>query len=209
MIGVLANTRNTSLAEPPQPEVFVPFPQLPWAFLNLSLRVRHNPSNILPVALHRLALIDKDQPITDVQTGSQILGSATARFRMTALLVAGFSAMALIFAVIGIYGVLAYSVEQRTREMAIRMALGASEGVILRQVSAEGLRLTLVGLAFGLDASLPITRLIGNLLYSTGAHDPLSFAFAALLFLAVGVLASYIPARRATRVDPAATLRAE
>ncbi|HEX4169500.1 MAG TPA: ABC transporter permease [Bryobacteraceae bacterium] len=209
VVGVLANTRNASLAVPAQPEVFVPFPQLPWAFLNLSLRVRHNPSNILPAARHGLALIDRDQPITDVQTGSQIIGSATGRSRVTALLVAIFSAVALVFATIGIYGVLAYSVEQRSREIGIRMALGASEGAVLRQVSAEGVRLTLIGLALGLAASFPVTRLIRNLLYSTGAHDPLSFAFAALLFLTVGVLASYIPARRATKLDPAATLRTE
>lgn len=209
VVGVLANTRNASLADPPQPEVFVPFPQLPWAFLNLSLRVRHNPLDVLPAALRQLALLDKDQPVTDVQTGSQIIDSATARSRTTAFLVVIFSAVALIFAVVGIYGVLAYSVEQRTREMGIRMALGASQGAVLRQVSAEGVRLTVTGLVFGLVASLAITRLMRNLLYSTGAHDPLSFAFAAFLFLAVGVLASYIPARRATKLDPAATLRIE
>jgi putative ABC transport system permease protein len=209
VVGVLANTRNASLADPPQPEVFAPFPQLPWAFLNLSLRARHNPLNILPAALRQLALIDKDQPVSDVQTGSQIIDSATARSRGTTLLVVAFSTVALLFAVIGIYGVLAYSIEQRTREMGIRMALGASRGTVLRQISGEGIRLTLIGLVFGLVASLATTRLITNLLYSTGARDPLSFALAALLFLTIGVLASYVPARRATKLDPAATLRSE
>jgi predicted permease len=209
VVGVLASTRNASLAEAPQPEVFVPFPQLPWSFLNLTLRVRDNPLDVLPAARRQLVLIDENQPLTDIQTGSQIIGAATARSRTTALLVVIFSAVALTFATIGIYGVLAYSVEQRTREMGIRIALGASRGAVLRLVSAEGVRLTLIGIVFGLTASLAITRLIRNLLYSTGEHDPLSFALAALLFLAVGVLASYIPARRATKLDPAVTLRTE
>ena len=209
VIGVLANTRNASMAEAPQPEVFVPFPQVPWAFLNISLRTRHHPLNIVPAALRRLASIDGDQPVTDIQTASQIIESAITSPRMTMLLVTGFSGVALIFAIIGIYGVLAYSVERRTREIGIRMALGASRGDVLRQVAGEGVRVTVIGLLFGLACSWPITRLIANLLYATRVHDPLSLSFAALLFLVVGILASCIPAYQATKLDPASALRTD
>jgi ABC-type antimicrobial peptide transport system permease subunit len=123
------------------------------------------------------------------------------------LLLAVFSSTALILAIIGIYGVIAYSVAQRTGELGIRMALGADQGDVLKLVVGHGLRLTLAGIAIGLAGALALTRLMSSLLYQTSATDPIAFVASALLFTVVAVLASYLPARRATRIDPTEALR--
>jgi ABC-type antimicrobial peptide transport system permease subunit len=151
--------------------------------------------------------VNHDQPITDVQTMEERLIGASAPTRSMMLLFGVFSATALILAVVGIYGVIAYSVAQRTQELAIRMALGASSGDILSLVIGNGLKLALAGIVIGLVASLALTRLMVSLLFQTSATDLITFAASAALFAGVAMLASYLPAHRAMRINPAAALR--
>jgi putative ABC transport system permease protein len=156
-----------------------------------------------------VAAADNDQPVTDVQTMDEFMETQSAQSRFTMLLLGVFSGVAFLLAVVGIYGVIAYSVAQRTQELGIRIALGAGKSDILRLVIGNGLALTAAGIAAGIAVSLAATRLMSGLLFETSATDPVAFVASAILFVAVAVVASYLPARRATRIDPTGALRAE
>jgi putative ABC transport system permease protein len=207
VVGVFNDLKNVTLGDDASPEVILPFPQLPWPLLNLSVRAAGVPSGLISAIRRQVSLVDKDQPLTNVQTLEEVVGSASAQPRFTMLLLAVFSATALILAIVGIYGVIAYSVAQRTGELGIRMALGADPSDVLKLVVGHGLRLTVVGIAIGLAGALALTRLMSSLLYQTSATDPIAFMVSALLFAVGAVLASYLPARRATRIDPTEALR--
>ena len=153
--------------------------------------------------------MDKGQPVTNVQTMEEILASARAQPRMTMLLLGIFSATALALAVVGLYGVIGYSVAQRMQEMGIRVALGATRGDILRMVVGQGLALAAIGIAIGVAASLVLTRTMSSLLYQITPGDPVTFIGGTVVFAVVAALASYVPARRATRLDPVRALRGE
>ena len=202
MVGVLGDTRNKELAAPPQPEVLVPFPQLPWATLHLSLRTAADPRSLIGAARRAILAVDKDQPVTEVQTLDDVLDQAGARRRFTMYLLTAYSATALIVAAVGLYGLMSYSVAGRTRELGVRAALGASRGGILALVVGQGMRLTAAGIGIGIAASFAVTRLTDSLLYQTSAIDPWAFAGGAALLAMVGSFASYLPSRRATRIDP-------
>lgn len=207
VVGVAANAKNNGLALPAEPQLYLPFPQLPWANMYLLVRTAMDPLTLVPQVRAQLASIDPDQPITHVQTAEELMDSSRAQPRFMMLLLSIFSVTALVLAVIGIYGVLAYSVAQRRQEMGIRLALGANKADILRLILGQGLALTLVGIGIGLLTALAATRVLSGLLYAVGAHDGLTFIAAPLLFAAVGLLASYVPARRASLADPAESLR--
>jgi ABC-type antimicrobial peptide transport system permease subunit len=155
----------------------------------------------------QILAVHSGQPISDVQTMEERIESATTETRSMTLLIGVFSGTALILAVTGIYGVIAYSVAQRTQELGVRIALGASRAAILRLVIGDGLKLAMAGIAIGLVASFGITRLMTSLLYATSATDPVTFAGSAALFVAVAGLASYLPARRAMQINPNEALR--
>ena len=207
VVGVFGDVKNVTLGESTTPEVMLPFPQLPWPLLNLSVRTAGNPGGLAAPIRHTISAIDKDQPLTDVQTMEELVGSASERPRFTMLLLGMFSATALILAIVGIYGVIAYSVAQRTQELGIRMALGADQDDVLKLIVGQGLRLTLTGIAIGLAGALALTRFLSSLLFQTSATDPIAFVASASLFTVVALLASYLPARRATRIDPTEALR--
>jgi putative ABC transport system permease protein len=209
VVGVLGDIKNDNLMRETIPEVFVPFPQLPWASLNLTVRTTRDPHNSISAVRRQISLIDKDQPVTNVQTLEELLESASAQPRFTMFVLGIFAATALILAVVGIYGVIAYSVAQRTLELGIRMALGAARSDILRLVIGHGLLLALSGVAIGIIASVALTRVLSSMLYKTSATDPIIFSSSAVLFLVVAFIASYLPARRATRIDPTDALRNE
>jgi len=209
VVGVLADTKNYGLALAPQPEVFLPLPQLPWSLLYMSVRTAIDPHKVISAVRRAIAEVDRDQPVTRVLTGDELLESACAQPRFVMFLLGVFSATAFILAVIGIYGVIAYSVAQRTSEIGIRIALGAARSDIFRLVIGNGLVLTLAGILIGLAGALALTRVMSSMLYQTSATDPLTFLISAALFTAVAVAASYVPARRATRIDPTDALRFE
>jgi len=207
VVGVFGDLKNSTLAADANPEVMLPFPQLPWASLNLSIRAAGDPHGLIPSVRRQIAMIDRDQPLTNVQTLEELIASGSAERRFTMILLGIFSGIALILALVGIYGVIAYSVAQRARELGIRMALGAARQDILKLVIGHGLALSLTGTAIGLAGSMVLTRIMASLLYRTSAADPFTFIICALIFVAVALAASYVPARRAMRVDPAAVLR--
>lgn len=207
VVGVAGDIRNNGLAEEPRAQVYIPFPQLPWGNMNLLVRTTVPPKSMTSSVRGQILAIDPDQPVTGIQTIEDLMDSSRAQPRFTMLLLSLFSLAALALAIIGIYGVLAYSVAQRRHEMAIRLALGAEHGDILRLVVRQGLLLAIAGIIVGLIAALLMTRLMAGLLYDIGARDVLTFVLAPLIFLVVAVLASYIPARRATKLNPVEALR--
>jgi putative ABC transport system permease protein len=206
--GVLGDVKNDSLALAARAEVFVPYPQLASPLLYLSVRTTLDPHSLASPLRARIAAAYPDQPLTGIQTMEERLESVSASPRFTMLLIGVFSATALLLAVIGIYGAIAYSVAQRTQELGIRIALGAEKRHILRLVIANGLALTLAGIAIGLAGSIALTRVMSAMLYETSATDPAIFGASAALFLAAALIASYLPARRAARTDPSEALRA-
>ena len=202
VVGVLADIKNDSLASPTQPEVFFPYPQLASPMLYVSIRSSIDPHSLVSALRAQIVAVNRGQPISDVQTMEERLESASAQTRSMMLLIGVFSATALILALVGIYGVIAYSVAQRTQELGIRIALGASSADIFRLVIGNGLRLAVAGTIIGLVASFALTRLMASLLFQTSATDPITFVASAAVFAVVAALASYLPARRAMRINP-------
>ncbi|HMC61157.1 MAG TPA: FtsX-like permease family protein, partial [Candidatus Solibacter sp.] len=207
VVGVLGDIRNVGVAADVAPEIYVPFAQRPWANINLIVRTAGDPHAYVSAVRARVLALDREQPVTAIQTLDELLESGAAQPRFTTFLLGTLSSVALLLAIVGIYGAIACSVAERTQEMGIRIALGAERADILRLVLRQGLLLALSGIAIGLAASLALTRLLGSLLYRVSVTDPVTFAAGAVLFAAVAMLASYLPARRATRVDPMVALR--
>ncbi len=207
IIGVAADLKNSGLAVDAQPQLYLPFRQLPWGNMNLLVRTNVEPHSMISAIRGQISAVDPDQPVTGVQTIDELLDGSRAQPRFTMFLLGIFSATALALAMIGIYGVLAYSVAQRRQELGIRLALGADRPDIMRMVVRHGLELTLGGISIGIIAAWAATRLIGSLLYKVGARDLMTFALTPLVFLAIALLASYLPARRATQVDPTEAMR--
>lgn len=207
VVGVLGDIKNDSLATAAQPEVFLPYPQLASPTLYITLRTATNPHSVASALRAQIVAVNRGQPITDVQTMEERLEAASAQTRSMMLLIGIFSATALILAVVGIYGVIAYSVAQRTQELGIRIALGASSADIFRLVIGNGLKLAAAGIIVGLAGSFALTRLMASLLFQTSATDPTTFVGSAVVFSVVAALASYLPARRAMRINPTDALR--
>lgn len=175
--------------------------------MNLLVRTDVDPHSLVSEVRAQIAAIDPEQPVTGIQTIDELLDSSRAQPRFTMLLLGAFSATALVLAVVGIYGVLAYSVTQRQQEMGVRLALGATRENILRLIVGQGLGLALIGVAAGLLAALALTRVMVSMLYDVSARDFTTFALTPLAFVAIALLACYLPARRATQADPTEALR--
>lgn len=207
IVGITADVKNSGLAQDAKAQIYLPFPQLPWGNMNLIVRTAAEPHTMISAIRGQIAALDPDQPVTNVQTVDELIDTSRAQPRFTTLLIGLFSAAALILAIVGIYGVLAYTVSQRQQELGIRLALGAEKSDIFRLVVGQGLTLTLIGVAIGWAAALALTRYLDSVLYQTGSRDLVTFALAPLIFLTVALAASYFPALRATRVDPTEALR--
>lgn len=211
IIGVAVDVKNRGLALDAAPQLYLPFPQLPWGNMNLLVRTATNPNAMVSAVRAQVAAVDSDQPVTNIQTVDEIVDGSRAQPRFILLLLGVFSAAALVLAIIGIYGVLAYSVAQRRQEMGIRLALGADKSDILRMVVSYGLTLTMTGVVIGLVAALALSwimaSMLSGLLYKISARDLTTFVLAPVVFLVISLLASYLPARRATQVDPNEALR--
>lgn len=207
VIGEAADVKNKGLDQQTQPQLYLAFPQLPWGDMNLLIRTAVTPKSITSSVRAAVAAVDPDQPITNIQTVDELMDASRSQPRFTMLLLGAFSATALALALVGLYGVLSYSVAQRRQEFAIRMALGAEREHVLRLVVRQGLLLVIIGIAAGLIASLLLTRLMSSLLYRTSTYDLTTFLLAPLLFLLIAFVASYLPAYRAARVNPIDALR--
>ncbi len=209
IVGVVADTHTLNLNTPPRPEYFLPALQRGENFTSIMVRTAGDPAAIASSVRAALREVDPDQPLLNPQPLTALIAQAVADRRLVMLLLAAFAGLALVLACLGVYSVMAYVVSQRTTEIGIRMALGASPGMVQRMILGEGLRLTLLGIAVGLFAAFALTRLMAQLLFGVAAHDPLTYAGISALLCAVAACACWLPARRATRVDPLTALRAE
>jgi predicted permease len=207
IIGVTANSVVNEVGEEPQPIVFLPMTQDYVPAATLHVRTSSKPEAVVATARASLQSLDPNLAITNVFTIEQILSQALWAPRTGGLLLALFGGLALVLSAVGVYGVLSYSVNQQTREIGLRMALGAQRGNVMRLILGQGLRLTVVGLGLGILVALGLMRILVSLLFDVRAYDPSTYIAVTLLLTAVALLACYIPARRAMRVDPMVALR--
>jgi putative ABC transport system permease protein len=216
VVGVVGNVKHRPLDTPTQPHTYQPLSQLNDSavesiarVLHLTVQCKGNPAGLADVLRRQVQALDPAVPLTTVRTMDEVLASSISPRRFTTLLMSTFAAVALLLASIGLYGLIAYSVRQRTHEFGIRMALGAEKREVLRMVIGQGFRLALIGLAIGLVGAFTLTRFLTSQLYGVTPTDPLTFITVSLILIAVALLACYIPAQRAAKVDPMVALRYE
>jgi predicted permease len=207
IVGVVKTANYQTLGEAPQPALYVPLRQSFSDSMTLFVRTDGDPSNILVPVQRELRSLAPDLNISDVRTGGKIIDQALWWVNMAAWLLALFGVLALGLASVGLYGLMAYSVNQRVREIGVRMALGAARGMILGMVIRQGMSLVGVGLALGLGAALLLGGAVSKMVYGASVADPISLAAAVGVLVAVSAAACYLPALRATRVDPVEALR--
>jgi putative ABC transport system permease protein len=209
IVGVVGNITHIALSEPDWPEMYVPYTQFAPPTMNVVVRAEAKPMN-LAAALHaQVGAVDKDVTLSAVTSMDDVLGASVSQPRFSSQLLGVFAALALLLAAIGLYGLMAYSVTQRRNEIGIRMALGATREDILKLVFRHGSALALAGMGIGLGASMIATRVLSSMLFAVSPTDPQTFVAVALLLAAVALGACYVPARRATKVDPMVALRYE
>ncbi|MGA9769135.1 MAG: ABC transporter permease [Blastocatellia bacterium] len=216
IVGVVRHTRHNGLDQEARAEIYRPWLQMNPSsaadfarVMDLIVKTSDEPESIVAAIKREVQALDPDQPLGNVRTLESLLAQSIAPRRFSLLMLGIFALVALLLAAIGLYGVMSYSVTERTREIGIRLALGATSGDVLRLVIRQGLMLSLVGVAVGLAASLALTRLMESLLFNVSATDPATFGVISLLLTTVAVAACYIPARRATKIDPWVALRYE
>ncbi|HEV2834693.1 MAG TPA: ABC transporter permease [Pyrinomonadaceae bacterium] len=210
VIGIVKDVRQFELTADPKPQMYLTYPQFQFfAPEDLVVKTDVDPASMAATVRKAVWDVDKDQPVSNVRTMEEILAESIARQRFSMLLLGVFAAVALLLAAVGIYGVMSYSVAQRTHEIGIRMALGAQTGAVLKLAVGYGLKLVLAGVLIGLVAAFVLTRLMSSLLFGVTATDPATFALISFLLICVAAVASYVPARRATKVNPIIALRYE
>jgi putative ABC transport system permease protein len=210
IVGVVADVKRYGLeARVPPQEYHSVLQRSPFGDLDLVVRTPGDSLILAPAVRQQVWAVDANMPVVDVMSMEQRLAESVAPRRFQMLLFGLFAVVALVLAVVGIYGVISYSVSRRTHEIGIRMALGASPRDVLLMVVRQGMLLALIGVAMGLAAALALTRLMEGLLFNVKATDPATFAGISLLLASVAFLAAYLPARRATKVDPMVALRHE
>jgi putative ABC transport system permease protein len=216
IVGVARDTRNYGLDEEVKPEAYMPYTQSSPDYLAGSVsgmilvaRTASDPQNMVAAVKREVQELDRNLPIYNIKTMGQYLAESVERRRFIMLLLAVFAGVGLLLAVVGLYGVMSYAVSQRTHEIGIRVALGAQSSDVLKLIVGQGMLLTLVGIVIGLAAAYGLTRMMSSLLFGVGASDPWTFAGVAALLVGIALLACYLPARRATKVDPLVALRYE
>jgi len=209
IVGVVADAKLYGLDAPVEPAIYVPHMQQPGESMGVVVRTEGDPAPVASAVRREILKLDPEQPISNVRTMEKVLSDSLMLRRVSMLLLTVFASLALTLASVGIYGLTAYSVSRRTHEIGLRVALGASQSQILRLVVGRGLVTSLIGAGVGLAAAFELTRGLSGMLYGVTATDPLVFAGVPLLLIAVSVLASYVPARKATHIDPLVALRYE
>jgi putative ABC transport system permease protein len=209
VVGVFRNLKYTGLDDDEEEWLFRPYSQAGWPFMSIVTKTAAAPEGFVTPVKRALSIVEPAQPVTDVTTMQQVLGSSVSSRRFPMLLLSSFAALALILAAVGIAGVVGYSVVQRTQEIGVRMALGAEPRDVVRLVVGHSLWWTLGGVVAGLIAAVSLLRFLGALVYGVEPADPYVLGTVSVLLVAVATAASYLPARRATRVDPVTALRCE
>jgi len=209
VVGIVADVREDATGREPFPEIFAPYAQYPSFFMSFVLRSSASVDSLAPAIRKIVQSVDKNQPVSQILTMDELFAKSVAPRRFRVLLLGFFALIALLLALIGIYGVIAYSCSQRTREFGVRIALGAERLDILELVIWQGFILIMTGIGIGIAGAFALTRYLTNLLYAVKPTDPLTFALVSVVLAAAALFASYIPARRAMRVDPMVALRYE
>jgi putative ABC transport system permease protein len=209
IVGIVGDVKQYGLDQATSMQTYEPYTQQTFSYMTLVVRTAGDPTNLSAAIRGELSNLDKEQPATNIKALREFFSTSIAQQRFATVLLAVFAAVALVLAAVGIYGVLSYAVTQRTHEIGIRMALGAGRSDVLRLVVGKGMLLTVIGVTGGLAAAFGLTRLMASLLFGVTATDAMTFAGVASVLLAVALLACYIPARRATKVDPLVALRYE
>ncbi|MBO0799911.1 MAG: FtsX-like permease family protein, partial [Blastocatellia bacterium] len=209
IVGVVGRVKHEQLKDDFRPEMYVPAWNVPSYTMTIIARGKAPAETMIREIRHAVQAIDPEQPIRRSISLEKAISQSVAPQRLVASLLSIFAGLALLLAVIGIYGVMSYSVAQRAQEIGIRMALGAESGDVLRLILRQGMIIALIGVGAGLALSLAVTRLLGSFLYGVGANDPLTFGGVAVLLIMVALLAALVPARRAAKVDPMIALRCD
>jgi len=209
IVGVVADVRSTGLNTPPDADYFLPALQRPESFTNVLVRTNVSPAAMAPLVREALRQVDPDLPLLQPQALATRVERNVADRRLALRLLEAFAVLALVIATLGVYSVMAHLVAYRTSEIGLRMALGASQGAVMRMVLGHGRRLTLVGIAVGVAGALAVSRLMQQALFEVQPADPLVYGSLAVAFLVVTECASWFPARRATKIDPVIALRTE
>jgi putative ABC transport system permease protein len=209
IVGIVGHVKHKDLEGESRVQYYIPHSQTQNPFMTLVVRSSGDPASLTGVVRGAIGGLDKDLPVFRVKTMEQFVSDSMAQRRFAMTLVGIFASVAMALACVGLYGVLSYSIMQRSHEIGIRMALGARAADVLRLVVGQGMLLALAGVALGSVAAFLLTRLMANLLFDVKATDPLTFAAIALLLTLVALVACFAPARRATKVDPIVTLRSE
>ncbi|HKP85852.1 MAG TPA: ABC transporter permease, partial [Blastocatellia bacterium] len=209
IVGVVADVKHFGLDSVARPVVYTPYTQNSSAQMSLVLRTDSDPAGLASFARREILAVDKDQPVYDVRTMEQLLSESVSSRKFSMLLLALFAVVAMILAAVGIYGVMSYSVTQRTHEIGIRMALGAQPGDVLKMIVRQGMAVVIAGVVLGVAASFALTRLMESMLFGVGSADPVTFVVVPLVLTAVAMAACLLPALRATKVDPMVALRYE
>jgi putative ABC transport system permease protein len=209
IVGVAGDIRHNGLTAEPRPTVFLAQGQVPGYITYLVVRTAGEPQKLAAVIRREIQQVDPMQPMTAIQTMDRYVSASLARPRLYAVLLGTFASLAVLLAAVGLYGLMAYSVSRRTHEIGIRMALGAQPRDVLHSTLGEGAWLALAGLALGVVCAMALSRFVSNLLYGVNAADPLTYAGVAALLGGVALVATFLPARRASKVDPMVALRYE
>ena len=209
VVGIVSDSRRASLEVAPRPNVYLPYEQFTLPFMSVVIRTDGAPSAVASAVKTAVRELDPDLPVETVRTIEQIIESSTGQPRFRTFILVAFAALALLLAAVGIYGLVSFSVSQRTSEMGVRLALGASPAQVGALVLRQGLGLAALGVLIGVAAAATSARLLASVLYDTSATDPVVYGGLALLLLSIAALACYVPARRAMRVDPMRALRAD
>jgi putative ABC transport system permease protein len=209
VVGIASNVRQSGRDENPRPEVYLPCAQKPPASAMLAVRTDGSPLSFANAVRAQVLAIDRDQPVSAVASMDELVEASEGQLRLMMMLLGTFAGAAVLLAVVGLYGLISYSVVQKTKEIGIRRALGAHRGDILSLIAGQVVRLTLTGVLLGIGGAFALTRLLKDLLFQVRATDPTTFVGISILFVLVGGFASYIPARRAAKVDPMVALRCE